>query len=71
MITSGRDWWDILRRRRMHRRRGEVAALLGRGSGIWRRSLRSAKQERGTIRVKPGDFTPVVHSVALGKPQPN
>jgi hypothetical protein len=51
----------------MHRRRSEVEALLRQ----WCRSrygahwLRAATEERGVIRVKPGQSIPVVHFIAL------
>jgi hypothetical protein len=52
----------------MHRRLREVEGLLRE----WCRSdygsqwLRMAMEEHGVIRVKPGQFIPVVHFVALG-----
>ncbi|MDF2119241.1 hypothetical protein PY365_27105 [Roseiarcaceae bacterium H3SJ34-1] len=67
MISISRDWWEHLAPKVMHRRLREVEGLLRE----WSRSdygsfwLRTAMQEHGVIRVKPGQFIPVVHLIAL------
>lgn len=60
--------WEHLAPKPMHRRFREVETLLRQ----WCRSeygahwLRIARQKHGVIRVKPGQFIPVVHFIALG-----
>jgi hypothetical protein len=67
LVSISRDWWEHLAPKVMHRRRSEVEALLRE----WCRSkygahwLRVATEERGVVRVKPGQFIPVVHFIAL------
>ncbi|WP_210250788.1 hypothetical protein [Bradyrhizobium hipponense] len=68
MVSINRAWWEHLAPKPMHRRFREIETLLRQ----WCRSeygalwLRIARQKHGVIRVKPGQFIPVVHFVALG-----
>lgn len=68
MVSINRAWWEHLAPKPMHRRFREVETLLRQ----WCRSeygaywLRIARQKHGVIRVKPGQFIPVVHFIALG-----
>jgi hypothetical protein len=68
MTTINRDWWEHLTPKVMHRRRGEVETLLRQWceSEYGAHWLGFARQARGVIRAKPGDFIPVVHFIALG-----
>lgn len=67
MVEINRGWWEHLAPKVMHRRMREVEALLK----AWCRSaygahwLSTARREHGVIRVKPGQFIPVVHVIAL------
>jgi hypothetical protein len=67
MVSINRDWWKHLAPKVMHRLLREVEDLLRE----WCRSeygahwLGVARQEGGVIRVKLGQFIPVVHFVAL------
>jgi len=67
LVIISRDWWEHLAPKVMHRRLREIEVLLRE----WCRSdygahwLSVARQEHGVIRVKPGQFIPVVHFVAL------
>jgi hypothetical protein len=69
LVTINRRWWEYLAPKIMHRRLREVEALLQ----TWCRSdygahwLAMARQERGVIRVKPGQIIPDVHLIALGE----
>jgi hypothetical protein len=67
VVSISRDWWGHLAPKVMHRRLHEVEALLHRWfqSDYGAHWLRIAKQDGGVIRVKPGQFIPVVHFVAL------
>ena len=67
MVTISREWWLHLAPEVMHKRLHEMEALLRE----WCRSdygvhwLNVARQEHAIIRVKPGQFIPVVHFIAL------
>lgn len=67
MISINRAWWEHLAPKVMHHRLREIEALL-RG---WCQSeygahwLQVANQEGGVVRVRPGQFIPVVHFIAL------
>lgn len=68
MISINKDWWEHLAPKPMHRRRGEVEALL-RGfcqtpyGKLW---LETAVEEHRVLRVRPGQNIPVVQLIALG-----
>lgn len=67
MVAINRAWWEHLAPKPMHRRLREVERLLNK----WCRTeygahwLRVAREESGVMRVKPGQFIPVVHFIAL------
>jgi hypothetical protein len=68
LVSINRAWWEHLAPKSMHRRFHEVETLLRQ----WCRTeygahwLRIARQKHGVIRVKPDQFIPVVHFIALG-----
>jgi hypothetical protein len=71
LVTISREWWEHLAPKVMRSRLREVEILLREWcksdyGGHW---LNVARQKHGVIRVKPGQFIPSVHVVALaGRP---
>lgn len=67
MVSINRQWWEHLAPKVMHRRVRELEALLQ----SWTRSdygahwLACARRADGLVRVKPGQFIPVAHVIAL------
>lgn len=67
MVTINRHWWEHFAPKQMHKRRGEIDALLTRWCateyGAW--WLENALKPKALLRVMPGQIIPVVHMIAL------
>jgi hypothetical protein len=68
VISIDRAWWEHLAPKVMHRRMREVQQVLRKFTQTdygahW---LAVALREHGVLRVKPGQFIPAVHLIALG-----
>lgn len=68
VIVLNRQWWEHLVPKRMRSRLREVQTLLREWcrSGYGALWLSVARREHGVLRVKPGQYIPVVHFIALG-----
>lgn len=67
MVSINRQWWEYLAPKAMHGRLREIDTLL---QNWWRTEygahwLKVALQEDGLMRVRPGQFIPVVHIIAI------
>ena len=71
MPTIDKDWWEHLTPKPMHRRLKEFQALLVEFCATpYGRLWLTAATEHGVLRVRPGQFIPVLHMIALADQRP-